>query len=522
MSGREEVEYVVARLTDYWGRRTPWQRRLWNPGSIAMLDEVLEASRLLQLGHLRKEGVAELARVVEVQFGRDNGIGPARNAVQKALRAVSTDSDAVRQLVYARASIGDGYLMRWRDAIAAGNAKPSELELVSRVIGAHLLDAGFSPEHLYRWIWAVEAQVVDLPTLFEAAHDLFGRPSGRYSIFVPVMALPRHNQRMPASWLEPAAARDWLADNKPGVRVRHNGAFLHEVEARDPWAAVEQVSDLVQSLVARVAVGLPGNDELRTATNAYVLGSRHEFSLQRPRRQVDVHALSRQGALFDTAHPGLFGRLRSAIDLLASLETGAPGAAVAGGWAAIEALLARSDAPNVSVAQGIALLAACSLPRAELTTLAYSHVTEKTALADPISAAPSNRGKCIVLSEALQGSGAPVLSKASDRAATARVTEVLSSPVLTLERVRSYMETAFRRLYRQRNMVLHAGNTDSVTMIATLRTAPPLVGAAIDRIVHAALQDPPVSAQDLVARASIELQLVGQPGGCHVVDLLGC
>jgi hypothetical protein len=524
MAAREDVELIVARLRDYWGRRTPWQRRLWNPGSLSMLDEVIEAVSLLQQGQLRSEGVRELAQSVSVQIGRDPGIGvgEVRRATQDALKHVHDNSDSVRRLQYLRAAADDEYLRRWTAHLSAGSGTASQVEFTSRALGAHLLDLGFSPEHLHRWITAVGASAHRSSDLVTAAIELANRPTRVYRVLVPVHAIPRGGQIMPRSWLEPPDARAWLDANAPGSAVRQNGALLYEVSARDPWAAVEQVSDLIQSLSARIEVGLPGNNEFRTASSAFVEGHEREYSTRRPRRQVDVHALSRQGALFDTEHPGLVGRLRSALDLLAPLETGAPGAAVAGGWAAIEALLARPDAANVAAARGMALLVGCSIPRAELTTLAYQHIEESgSELSTRLRAAPSNRDRCVILADALADGSAPPLASASDRAASARMAEILGAPKKTLERVCSYTEMAFRRLYRQRNMVLHAGKTDSVTLLPTLRSAPPLVGASIDRIVHAALQANPISPQELVARAATELQLVGGPGGRHIADLLG-
>lgn len=44
---------VVARLLDYFGRGTNWQRRLWNPGTVTVLQETLEAVDLLATGPAR-------------------------------------------------------------------------------------------------------------------------------------------------------------------------------------------------------------------------------------------------------------------------------------------------------------------------------------------------------------------------------------------------------------------------------------------------------------------------------------
>ena len=118
---------------------------------------------------------------------------------------------------------------------------------------------------------------------------------------------------MPSEWLQPQAASAWLQEHAPEVSVRHNGGFLVEVDARDPWAAVEVASDKIESLSARVTVGLPGQPAFEPADLAAVAGSKHEFPLGRPRRQVDVHSLHRQNVLFSIDEPGLEGRLRSAV-----------------------------------------------------------------------------------------------------------------------------------------------------------------------------------------------------------------
>lgn len=41
---------VVARLLDYFGRRTNWQRLLWNPGTVTVPQETPEAVDLLATG----------------------------------------------------------------------------------------------------------------------------------------------------------------------------------------------------------------------------------------------------------------------------------------------------------------------------------------------------------------------------------------------------------------------------------------------------------------------------------------
>lgn len=81
------------------------------------------------------------------------------------------------------------------------------------------------------------------------------------------------------------------------------------------------------------------------------------------------------------------------------------------------------------------------------------------------------------------------------------------------------MRTALRRFYRQRNILMHGGTTNSIALSTALRTAAPLVSAGLDRITHAALVEG-ITPLQLAARAKLNLELVGSSDGRHLVDLL--
>jgi hypothetical protein len=89
-----------------------------------------------------------------------------------------------------------------------------------------------------------------------------------------------------------------------------------------------------------------------------------------------------------------------------------------------------------------------------------------------------------------------------------------------MKEIEGYTTTAFRRLYRQRNLVLHGGITNGVALRASLRTVTPLVGAGMDRIAHAWYVDE-FSPLELAARARISLDTIGAPQARKAVDLLG-
>ena len=517
-------DLAIARLRDYFGRRTNWQRRLWNPGTMVVLREALEASQLLETGHLRERAVVDLARTAERRAGPDLGVGPPalRRTLQASLREVRKRPIARYELEHLLKSVEPNYLGRWSEALS----EPGKLatEQASRILAGHLLGLGFSPHYLHRWAtWLGQRQKpATLSDVFAEAEEVARRQSRTWSVFVPFDAIERHGQRMPEEWLEPQAATEWMRREVPWTAERQNGGFLLGIKAPDPWAAVEQANDSIESLAARVAVGMPGRPRFEHLSKAFVSGSNEEFLLGRPRRQVDIRSLKRQHALFSVNAPALAGRLRSAIDLVAPLETGAPGAAVAGGWAALEAALARPDTLNSEAARDLAVLVACSFPRAELTPLTYAYEDQANdALSQQLRNARSNLERCELMGAAIRNNEALEFDNPSDRAAVERIRGIIAEPQAVLNRVVDYVEEALLRLYRQRNMVLHAGKTDSVAMSSALRTAPPLVGAGFDRLVHDALTVGDSDPLRLVARARIELSMCGKEGGSSIWDLLG-
>ncbi len=531
MSAPATPDLVVARLLDYFGRRTDWQRRLWNPGTVTVIEEVHEALKFMRTRHLTKETVNDLARTAKCRAGPDLGVGTkkVRSALTKALKTITAlktapKDDLIRlKLEHLLTIIKPNYLARWSDALAE---KPGVLttEAASRLLAGHLLGLGFSPNNLHRWaIWLREQQAPNsLSEVFAEAEVVARRKPRVWQILIPFSSIKRHNQEMPDEWLDTKKVNKWLAQHAPHASIRQLGGFLLGIKALDAWAAVEEASDAVESLAARVAVGSPGAVHFMPLNQAFVADSRHEFKLGRPRRQVDIHSLKRQNALFSISGAAIEGRLRSALDLVAPLETGAPGSAVAGGWAAIEAILARPNTRNVQAAADLAVLIACSFPRAELTPLTYAYQDEHTdSLATGLSNETSNFRRCALLGKAIASGQQLAFARPSDQAAAKRVAEITANPRCILQRVADHVEEAIKRLYRQRNLVMHAGTTDSVAMEATLRTVPSLVGAGLDRLVHDALTTGKSEPLRLVARARTQLELCGSDGGTVAWDLLG-
>jgi hypothetical protein len=219
-------------------------------------------------------------------------------------------------------------------------------------------------------------------------------------------------------------------------------------------------------------------------------------------------------------------RLDDALELAAPLNEGPMAPAVTGAWAALESLLYEpadkedTEKGRAIAADRLAALVTCSWPRAELTALAHRHRPAAVdALWIELEATRSNARRARIMARAVADGGCPANVGASDYAAVERMRRVLHAPHAELRDVRRIVAGVFRRLYRQRNIVVHGGTTAAVALEATLRGAAPLVGAGLDRLVHAKLTLN-IEPLDLAARAENSLALVGDPLGPTVTSLL--
>ncbi|HKI01583.1 MAG TPA: integrase [Thermoanaerobaculia bacterium] len=515
-------KHVAACLSDYFGSSTPWQRRLWAVGTVMSLKEVLEGSDAVQSSILSEASFKDLCHAAEIVVGQDPGVGGSeeRRLLQASLhvcpRAGGSDYIVIRQMLE---RIEDGYLERWAQVLSAPSL-PSP-EKTARAIATHLLDLGFSDTYLHRW-WTYRVQhepsLRSLAELVRDTHALAHRPEAKFEVLVPFIGVPGSHESMPPNWRNSTEVSGWLRDNNFDPReLRQSGGFLLSISARDVHAGIQRISEFVERLSARVNLG--SRSELQPADQVWIQKEKHPFPLRRSSRGVEIRALARENKLYEQSDTS---NVDAALELLGSLNEGPPGPAVAGGWAALEALLlGPGDGGDRRIAgDRLATLVACSFPRAELTTLAYAHSNKGTdKLKSNIEAANNNRSRSALIAQAIINGQALALSSESDRLAEIRLRSLLSKPKLVLRDIEQYATRTLRRLYRQRNLVLHWGRMNAVCLRAALRTSAPLIGAGVDRIAHAWFTAG-INPLELSARAKIRLELLETSGGVSPIDLL--
>jgi hypothetical protein len=373
------------------------------------------------------------------------------------------------------------------------------LNRLARTLAAHLLDLGYHASHLLTWAERLGHQRATVANLVEDAAELARAPRQSYRVLVPLVATPRRELAEGLdTWLSKGAVISWLKQrghDTSGLRV--GGGFLYEMIARDPYGAADQARQLLDRMIARSSFLRRSRDGIRPTEHIWVDGHSQPVAVAGPARGADIISLVHEGHLYKV--DGARQRIDDALELAAPVNRGAVGPAVAGAWAAIESLLSHPDDPSEAERSGkavaadrLAAIIACSWPRAELTALAHRHnPAEPDELAAQLAKCRVNRERAqLVAAAILADSGLPDLSHSrnrhSDLAAARRMRKLLANPRRELDDAANRFRIAMRRLYRTRNIVLHGGSVQSVTLHAALRTAAPLVGAGLDRITHAA------------------------------------
>ncbi|GAB3181008.1 hypothetical protein [Streptomyces incanus] len=492
------ARHVLARMSDFFAdERTPWPRRLWDIGSVLALEELWEAGHWQAHNVLSSSACDWQRHELKAILGRDAGLGDKdlrkeiTNLLSKPLLDPSPERRRLKEVI---GHLRPGYLGRWVTAIAVEEAKRVKPERFSRTVVAHLLDLGYSGLHLRNWARGLKTARVTATDIAESAAELARARPQTFDVLVALDKVPHRELAEPLpNWLDKGKVGAWLREhghNTAGFRT--GGGFVYQLQALDPLGAADQARRLLDRMTARSEFLRGRRGGVLPLPFIWVAGYDTPVPLEPPARGVDVLSLVYEGHLYKVDSRE---RIDDALELAAVSNRGALAPAVAGGWAAVESLLVHPDDPRSDgersgkavAADRMAAIIACSWPRAELTTLAHRHQPARPdALSEAVAACTANRERARLVADALRAGGPEALAlKYTDTAAAQRMAALVQNPGKQLAEVNHAFRIAMRRLYRTRNIVLHGGATQGVALDASLRTAAPLLGAGLDRIVHA-------------------------------------
>ncbi|GAA1546738.1 hypothetical protein GCM10009827_078640 [Dactylosporangium maewongense] len=524
--------HVAARIEEYVDDRVTWQRSLWQLGTVLALREVGEYADQLRRGAIKEEGLKFALQAAQAQCEKDLAVSSDSSAVRiKELLASAKDlrSEYVAaQLGHLADRVEAGYLKRWASAATAGSAVPSA-ERASRFIASHMLDAELSPHAIRAWVREIHASSgsFDFVALCNSADELISEPAKKFKVIVPFRRFPdltpaaKGSEERSLLVLDEAAARERLGDNAIEFQPSFGGALQLHVTARDPAAAVTYAQELLARLLARLSVSPIHADSAELFDSAVVIGTHGVYPLSQQRRSVRLPSIDRSKSILKVRPYAEADALDDALELLAYFEQGTPGAALTGGWAALESLLVLPGEPDVLAADRLAAIVACDFPRAELTWLAHARLDKSQtdqSVIDAVHPSSTVTERVQRLERALADGAAAMFVRPTDNAGLTRIRDLLANPADGLRKIHTSVTEALRRLYMQRNLVMHAGSLASVTRRATLRSAPTLASAGVDRLVMAA-SFAGVTPLHLAARAETELKLL--PAGAPLQPLGG-
>jgi hypothetical protein len=509
---------AVGRLLEFVAPSPPWNRSLWSIGLVLGLRELHEACTAIRGGMLSEPSAKQMCTALMRRIGRE----PALSADEKTFLRLQISSvpRADGPAHFALAQMADlietDYLNRCAQVTSAANFA---VEHFARNVAAHLLDLGFSPKHLHKLIRAhLGSQTpVTLADLCEDLHAEVARsPLRAFEVLIAFSKFPKMNQGVPPEWLKGEAIGNWLASNNfpAGTSLPPVGVLL-TVEARDSSAAAQAAREISDRFAARARIAT--GSQLHRVPWIWVAGDGEPHPLAGESRGVRVKELDRERRIFSTE--AATDSVDAAIELMAHLDESSPPAAIAGGWAAIEGLLASSPNDRSSAADNLAVLVACSFPRAELTGLCFRAGKEDPSVLAKLETAPTNRDRSKVMAQLILTGEPMSLRSAPERAAVERVSKLLRDPHGELVTIKDTIAEAFHRLYRQRNLILHGGRLDSVALKPSLRTVSKLAGAGLDRITHGHYVQS-VLPLELVARAELAIALINKATALTAVDLL--
>jgi hypothetical protein len=524
------VRARIGELLESW---QPWHRRLWDLGTVLAMREAVEAADWVGHHVLHPKTLAWYVReslLPRLRTDSAIGDGELRREIHRACNApIKPGARSQRTMTLLAGLVADGYLRRWRDLLAAG---PVHVERAARCIAAHMLDMGFHQDYLYGEIKTrlrAAGTAVDLIELFL---DLEAHGDHEYEGMIVLRdKLPAAQVAAKSShWMSPEEVSRRLSVEFPGVAsVRASGGLLFRVRARDHVAALHEITERFDRIRNRVRYRR-GQTFLDVHPQIFLSGLAEPQDFNRGDPAVTILSLERVGLLYELPESGSDGaRIDDALELAAPLTESSPSTAVAGAWAALESLLfcdtdeADHEEGRVVSADRAAALVTAGWPRAELTALSH---TPKIRAADPRLRrdlhliGDNNRERSRRLAEWLASQPARPACDLTTAAAFERTRELVTAPTRTLHRVNGYLRGTFRRLYRQRNIVLHGGSTRSIALAATVRTAGPLVGAALDRLAHGHAVSG-IAPLELASRAGLCLRMAGDKDGWPLHDLLG-
>ena len=480
----------VSRLSELTSTHTHWQRRLWQSGTLRLGDELLDSCINPEFPEpALKDMKADLLAVTR----DDRGIVNRKQLLAAIDKVKAGSADTGHAWLTLRAEVDRArtdYLEQW--ATVFESDKPIGTQDAARRIGAHLLDHGYHKSSIYTWLaqYARSPRMASVAEFLRDGQERLARPEKTYIFCVPVVTTPPFDVTAGAApgWFDATETSGWKDAHAPDAdTIRNQGSFLLTVDAREINTAVDRARAAVFDLQTKFVLGTRATaTPVTICSRMWSREKKQAYGTSDTDRSIEIRAFERHGRISDLTAPP--DHIVNALALLQPLRTSPPHIAVMSGWSAIESLLVGpGDTDNVAADRIAAIIAASAL-RAEFTDLAWAYARENTDTLATDIAEPqlTNLARAKLFQQRAADTTTPVqFENDRDRLALDRVLPALTDPSGEIGKLRTVLRREFARLYRKRNLIVHAGQTREHTLHAVSERLTPLIGAGIDRIVDA-------------------------------------
>jgi hypothetical protein len=483
---------LTGRILELTSTQAPWHRRLWRGGTMELAQEFLTDS--VRPG-AREIAIADRRKHLMNALRTDHGIDDFGKRIETLAKEISTDSDPTSHawiaLRHHLAEMSDAYLTNWAVALRAPPSnRPVDTEGAARRLTAHILGSGMHKNSLHRWLRDVQSRptAVTPDDFLRQADRRLKAPQKVFTFCVPVDKLPpfKITAETAPGWMTATETADWKHRHAPEAKpVRHQGSFLIEITARDVNSAADAARDVIAHLKTKFQLG--SRNSIGILSAMWSMQRRSEFPTVATNRMINLASFGRLDKLQNLTTADY---LANTLALVEPLQTAAPHIAVISGWSAIESLLVGpADTEDIVAARRFSLIIAASLMRAEFTRLAKTYTDENdNADARALKKCRTNNQRAKLFQTLAFTRPDLTLTKVTDNLALQRVRPALLDPRREINNIVEILTREFTRLYRKRNMVVHGGQIHGANLHSISETLTPLIGAGIDRIVHAELQ----------------------------------
>lgn len=523
----EKLEGIVPRMLELTSRTTPWHRRDWRAGTLELVEEALNESRIPGTSEV---ALKELRGHMSKALGSDMGVPPIQKNLNKIMQNIDSASNKNShdvQLAEKHAQdLKETYLQNWADIFdCPSKAGGLDIEGTAKRIISHLLYCGVPAPSIYSVIhdYKTEDGRYEFSTLLRELDKKIKSDAKNFSFAIPVDRAPDflHSPTPPREWLSAKQLKQWKHKHAPQAKTeRHQGGFILTVQARDVNEAANQAQQLLSQLSFKFESG--SENRFSILPIMWSKEKRNSFPTRRGIQPLKLRAFQRADALHDLE---IGTKPRNILAIIEPLQTNNPHVALVNGWVAIESLLVDSGEDDRIGAERMARVVAASYFRTEMTWLAKNYADrykEKCSIAAQIK----NEEASIIRSKLMEG---VILERKDfdlldhvDRLAIEKMQEAFNNPNRIFDRMSEILQREFQRLYRKRNLIVHSGRAVGNGIESITDKVIPLLINGIDQLLIASIQHEmdPKNLAASVAFKSLHLDRAGNSKKYTLLDLL--